>query len=97
MPTRIRKDDGTYIDADDVATTAFVTTAVEEGGGGGGGTFATASNSPADGNDTAFTFTGTPIVVFRNGVQETRLGTIAGSTFTFDSAPNADDDIEALI
>lgn len=63
---------------------------------GGGGSFEPAANSPADGVDTEFTFSGTPVMVFRNGVNETRLGTIAGSAFTFDSAPSADDDIEAL-
>ena len=62
-----------------------------------GSTYEAAANSPADGVDTEFTFTGTPIMVFRNGVNETRLGTIAGSAFTFDSAPSASDDIEALI
>lgn len=65
--------------------------------GGGGVTFEAAANSPADGMDDEFTFTGTPVMVFRNGVNETRLGTIAGSTFTFDSAPDADDDVEGLI
>jgi len=62
-----------------------------------GGTFEAASNSPADGVDDEFTFTGTPVCVFRNGVNETRLGTIDGSTFTFDAAPDADDDIEAIL
>jgi hypothetical protein len=62
-----------------------------------GGTFEAAANSPADGVDDEFTFTGTPVCVFRNGVNETRLGTIAGSAFTFDSAPADGDDIEAIL
>jgi hypothetical protein len=62
-----------------------------------GGTFEAAANSPADGLDDEFTFTGTPVCVFRNGVNETRLGTIAGSAFTFDSAPADGDDIEAIL
>lgn len=89
MPTKLRLDDGTYLDADDIAT--------EDEVGSGGGTYEVATNSPADGVDDAFTFTSTPIVVFRNGVMETRLGTITTNTFTFDAAPNADDDIEALV
>lgn len=44
-----------------------------------------------------FVFTAPPIVVFRNGVNETRLGTIATNTFTFDTAPETGDDIEGLV
>ena len=65
--------------------------------GGGGGTYAVASNSPANGSDTAFTFTGTPKFVYQNGVMMNRLLTIEGNTATFDSAPQNGDDIEASV
>lgn len=44
-----------------------------------------------------FVFASPPIVVFRNGLNETRLGTIATNTFTFDSPPETGDDIEGLV
>lgn len=50
-----------------------------------------------NGSNSAFTFTAPPILVYRNGVNETRLGGVTGNVFTFDSAPDADDDIEGLI
>ena len=50
-----------------------------------------------DGVNDEFVFSGPPIAVFRNGVQETRLGSVAGSTFTFDTAPQEGDDIEGLV
>lgn len=50
-----------------------------------------------NGSNKAFTFSGPPKIVFRNGVQETRLGAIVGNVFTFTVAPDADDDIEGLV
>src|SRR6185369_3519881 len=37
-------------------------------------------------NDT-FTFTQTPAIIYRNGVEETDLGTFDGNDFTFDTPP----------
>lgn len=53
-----------------------------------------------DGVNDEFVFSAPPIVVFRNGVNETRLGSIVGSVFTFNippSAENGGDDIEGLV
>lgn len=50
-----------------------------------------------DGVNDEFVFSAPPIVVFRNGVNETRLGTIAANTFTFDTPPDIGDDIEGLV
>ena len=50
-----------------------------------------------NGSNQVFTFSAPPIAVFRNGVQETRLGSIAGNVFTFDTAPETGDDIEGLV
>lgn len=50
-----------------------------------------------NGTNDDFVFTAPPIVVFRNGVNETRLGTIATNTFTFDTPPETGDDIEGLV
>lgn len=47
-----------------------------------------------NGSNAAFTFTAPPLLIFRNGVNETRLGSIAGNVFTFDIAPNIGDEIE---
>lgn len=50
-----------------------------------------------DGVNDAFLFTKSPIIVFRNGVNETRLGTIDANTFTFATPPEEGDDIEGLV
>lgn len=50
-----------------------------------------------DGLNDEFVFTAPPILVFRNGVMEIRLGTVAGNTFTFDTPPETGDDIEGLV
>lgn len=65
-------------------------------GAGGGGTYEASSTVP-NGARVAFTFTAPPVMVFRNGVMETRLGSIAGNVFTFDSAPETGDDVEGLV
>lgn len=67
---------------------------------GGGAGVSVALETPTgdvDGVNDEFTFTGAPIVVFRNGVNETRLGSIAASVFTFDAPPEVGDDIEGLV
>ena len=68
------------------------------GGGEGGGsvTYETPTGTVNGVNDD-FVFTGPPIAVFRNGVNETRLGSISTNTFTFDTAPETGDDIEGLV
>lgn len=50
-----------------------------------------------DGVNDEFVFTAAPIIVFRNGVNETRLGTISTNTFTFGIPPQEGDDIEGII
>lgn len=50
-----------------------------------------------NGSNAVFMFTAPPILIYRNGLNETRLGVISGNTFTFDVAPRTDDDIEGLI
>jgi hypothetical protein len=67
------------------------------GGGGGGGSYEVATESPATGSNATFTFTGPPTLVFRNGVMEMSLGTVAGNTFVFDSNPNLNDVVEGLV
>jgi hypothetical protein len=69
-------------------------------GGGGSSTSSLALETPTgtvNGTNDEFTFTGTPIIVFRNGVNETRLGTIDASVFTFTTPPETGDDIEGLV
>lgn len=51
----------------------------------------------ADGENNEFTFTSPPILVFRNGVMESRLGLVDGNVFTFDTPPEEGDDIEGLV
>jgi hypothetical protein len=63
----------------------------------GGGSYEVATESPATGSNDTFTFSGPPVLVFRNGLMENRLGSVVGNTFVFDSAPNADDDVEGLV
>lgn len=50
-----------------------------------------------DGVNDEFVFTAPPIVVFMNGVNETRNGTIAVNTFTFDAPPLTGASIEGLV
>jgi len=50
-----------------------------------------------NGINAAFTFSLPPVLIFRNGVMERRLGTIVGNVFTFDTPPDIDDNIEGLI
>lgn len=68
------------------------------GGGGGGGSAAleTPTGTVNGVNDT-FTFTAPPISVYRNGVMETRLGSVVGNTFVFNTPPVQGDDIEGLV
>lgn len=66
------------------------------GGGGGGGTYEIPTGS-VDGSNAAFVFTAPPILVFRNGVMEKRLGSISTNTFTFDAPPESGDDVEGLV
>jgi hypothetical protein len=54
-------------------------------------------NGEVDGENVAFTFTGPPILVFRNGVMERRLGSIATNVFTFNTPPEMGDNIEGLV
>lgn len=88
------KDDGSYV---------AVSLGSEESSGeaseGHTYTYEAATNSPADGEDVEFTFTGRVISVFRNGVNESRLGQFSENplTFIFDAVPDANDDIEALV
>lgn len=65
--------------------------------GGGGETVTLETPTGAiNGVNATFTFTAPPIIVFRNGVMETRLGTIVGSTFVFDIPPTAGDDPDQI-
>ncbi len=89
IPKTLTYDVGTFI-ADAAAES-------DAGGGGGGGSYEVAAESPASGSNDTFTFTGPPKLVFRNGVMETGAGSIVGSTFVFDVAPTADDDVEGLV
>jgi len=50
-----------------------------------------------DGENDTFSFSAPPILVFRNGTMERALGTIDGSNFVFDSAPDEGDVIEGLL
>lgn len=47
---------------------------------GGAGQLETPAGS-VNGSNAVFTFTSPPIVVYRNGVNETRLGSISGNSF----------------
>ena len=51
----------------------------------------------ADGDNAAFTFSGPFTAVCRNGKVANPLGTAAGNTFTFDTAPESGDEITALV
>lgn len=64
----------------------------------GGGLSApeTPAETPDDVEDT-FTFSAAPKMIFRNGVMEYRLGTVAGVTFVFDTPPQTGDDIEGYV
>ena len=65
-------------------------------GGGGGGTYEEPTGT-VNGINAAFTFTAPPILVFRNGVMEKRLGSVVGNVFTFVTPPETGDDIEGLV
>lgn len=64
--------------------------------GGGIPTFETATGD-RDGVNDEFTFTAPPLLIYRNGVMERRLGTILGNVFTFNLPPDLGDDIEGLV
>lgn len=65
--------------------------------GGGSSVSLETPTGAVNGTNDDFVFTAPPIVVFRNGVNETRLGSIATNTFTFDTPPETGDDIEGLV
>ena len=50
-----------------------------------------------NGSNDEFVFTAPPIIVFRNGVNESRLGSVTGNTFTFNLPPEVGDDIEGIV
>lgn len=76
-----------WVDVDDLIT-------IPEGGG---SLSLEIPAGEADGENGVFTFVGTPIAVFRNGVlQGSDVVTIAGKTATFDPVP-ADGDITGLV
>jgi hypothetical protein len=63
---------------------------------GNGGTYEIPTGT-VNGINAAFVFSAPPILVFRNGVMETRLGSVSTNTFTFDTPPDEGDDIEGLV
>lgn len=70
-----------------------------EGGEGGGDSGTGTREIPTgavNGVNTTFTFTAPPVTVYRNGVMETRLGTVVGNTFVFDIPPTAGDDPDEI-
>lgn len=75
------------------AVRAYIAT---EGGGGGSVTLETPTGD-VDGVNDEFVFSAPPIAVYRNGVMESRLGTVSTNTFTFDIPPDTGDDIEGLV
>lgn len=71
-----------------------------QGGGSGNPSGSIALETPTgdvDGDNDTFTFSGPPVLVFRNGVMEKRLGTVDGNDFVFDTAPETGDDIEGVV
>lgn len=90
---RLRAD---YIIEGNLEVTGRLTQDGEAVGGSGGGTYEIPTGA-INGSNAAFTFTAPPKLIFRNGVMERRLGSISGNVFTFDTAPEADDNIEGLI
>ena len=66
------------------------------GGRGGGGSYEIPSGA-VDGMNDTFAFTAPPILVFRNGVMELRLGSVSTNDFIFDTPPMIGDNIEGLI
>jgi hypothetical protein len=66
-------------------------------GGGGGSVTRAIPTGAVNGINAAYVFPSSPKFVFRNGVNETRLGSISTNTFTFDTPPATGDDIEGLI
>lgn len=70
--------------------------AVGSGGSSGTGSLEVPAGA-VNGSNADFVFSVSPILVFRNGVMESRRGTINGNTFTFDSPPETGDEIEGLV
>lgn len=64
---------------------------------GGGSVSMETPTGAVNGTNDDFVFTAPPKVVFRNGVNETRLGTISTNTFTFDIPPDTGDSIEGIV
>jgi hypothetical protein len=72
-------------------------TLTQDGGPVGGSPALETPTGAVNGNNAAFVFTAPPVLVFRNGVMEFRLGSVSINTFTFDTAPESGDDIEGLV
>lgn len=64
--------------------------------GGGSLVFETPAGA-VDGVNVTFTFTAPPIIVYRNGVMETGLGSVVGNTFVFNTPPVAGGLIEGYV
>jgi len=87
-------DVGPYIEFNEVRM--YLTSFANLGSGGGLSAPVTPTGS-INGINASFVFPAPPKMIFRNGVMEYRLGSVAGNTFTFDTPPETGDDIEGYV